>query len=239
MTEERIPASRSLPEEWLQRYQTYLVSEVRLQPALQRRRRRRLALALVPAIIVLLSATAFTTYALTRDPTHLESIGCFETADLRANTAIVDADGRSPVAICAELWQQGDMGGAPPPERLTACVLEGGAIGVFPSSGADTCAQLGLATLSASYAAEGKRFAALRKAIVAQLGAPASGSSRGSPKCIHEAEARKLVRRELDAHGYSDWQIETAGAGFTAERPCAEAAFEGKRKAVILVPVWP
>jgi hypothetical protein len=103
MTEQRIPASRSLPDEWLQRYQAYLVGEVRLQPALQRRRRRRFALALVPAVVVLLAATAFTTYVLIREPTHLESIGCFETASLRANTAIVDADGRSPVAICAEL----------------------------------------------------------------------------------------------------------------------------------------
>jgi hypothetical protein len=234
-----IPASRDLPAGWLQRHKEYLVREVTLQPAFGRRRRRRLALVLVPAIIALLAATAFTTYALTSEPTHLESIGCFESANLRANTSVVDADGRDPAVICAELWQQGVVGDAPAPQQLAACVLESGAIGVFPSSGAGTCAQLGLATLPPSYAAEGKRFAELRDAIVSQLGEPASGSSRGSPKCVDEASARALIRRELDARSHRDWRIEVAGDGFTAERPCAEAAFDGKRKIVILVPVWP
>jgi hypothetical protein len=172
-------------------------------------------------------------------PTHLESIGCFETADLRANTAIVNADGRDPVAICTELWDRGAVGNVPPPARLTACVLETGAIGVFPGSSANTCEELGLAALRASYAAEAKRFAKLRDAIVAQLGEPASGSSLGTPKCVPKQAARTIVRRELDEHGYSDWQIEVAGEDFTAERPCAEVAFDGKRKAVTLIPVWP
>jgi hypothetical protein len=68
---------------------------------------------------------------------------------------------------------------------------------------------------------------------------PASGSARGSPTCIHEKQARALVRHELDTHGYSGWGIEIAGDGFTAERPCAEVAFDGKRRAVVLVPVSP
>jgi hypothetical protein len=234
----RIPAPRDLPAGWLQRYKEYLVREVTSEPAFGRRRRRRLALVLLPAIVALLAATAFTTYALTREPTHLESIGCFDSANLGANTTVVNADGRDPVVICAELWQHGVAGDAPAPKQLAACVLESGAIGVFPSSSADTCAQLGLATLPASYAAEGKRFAELRDAIVSQLGEPASGSSRGSSKCVHEASARALIRRELDARGYGDWRIEVAGDGFTAERPCAEVGFDGKQKIVLLVPVW-
>ena len=62
-----------------------------------RRRRRRLALVLASAALVLVAATGFTTFSLLREPTHLMSIGCYETASKSANVAIVDTDGRSPV----------------------------------------------------------------------------------------------------------------------------------------------
>ena len=122
---------------------------------------------------------------------------------------------------------------------LAACVEETGVIGVFVSSGTETCARLGMASLPASYAVEGKRFAELRDAIESHLGVPASGSSLGSPKCVGEEAARAAVRRELDTHGYTDWKIELAdNVDFSAERPCAEASYDGKDKAVILIPVW-
>lgn len=213
------------------------MSELALEETSRRRRRRALALTLVPAVVVLLGATGFTTYILTREPTHLESIGCFDAVTLRANTTIVKADGRDPVAICADLWRQGVVGRAPAPKRLQACVLQTGAIGVFPSPEGETCDRLGIAELSPGYAVEGRRFARLRDAIVAEFGEPASGSSLGSPKCVGDDRARAVVRRELDAHGYRDWGIEVAGDGFTAERPCAEPAFDGGRKVVTLVPV--
>ena len=200
-------------------------------------RRRRLALVLVPAVLAVLAVTGFTTYALTREPSHLESVGCFETAELDGNIAIVNADGRAPTAICDELWRQGDMGPGPTPKSLAACVLETGAVGVFPSSGKDTCEQLGLADLPPTYyAAEAERFAALRDAIAAELGA-SYGTTERDPKCLREEEARTLVRRELAARGYEDWSIEVIGGGF-AESPCAGVGlgFDGERKVVLLVP---
>ena len=201
-----------------------------------RHRRRRLLLVLVPAAAVLLAVTGFTTYALTREPTHLESVGCFETAELDGNVAIVSADGRPPTAICAELWQQGALGDRAAPNNLAACVLDTGAIGVFPSSGGSTCERLGLADLPPTYAAERKRFAELRDAIVAHIGEPATGSSPSTLTCVSEADARALVRRELDAHGYGDWGIEGPGDGYTAERSCLQVAFDGQRQVVLLVP---
>jgi hypothetical protein len=231
-----IPAERDLPAGRLQRRKEHLVSELSVSDRAMRRRKRRIVLVLVPAIIVLLGLTGFTTYALTREPTHLESVACFETASLDGNIAVVNADGRDPSAICGELWREGDMGPGPAPESLAACVLESGAVGVFPSSREDTCEQLGLADLPPTYTAEAERFAALRDAVVAELGAP-YGSSEGDPKCLREEEARALVRRELDAHGYGDWGIDVIGGGFTAG-PCAEVGvgFDGGRKVVILVP---
>jgi len=230
----RLPDRREVPAAWIERHRDYLLDELAGAPAAQRRRRR-LVIALVPAVVILLAATAFTTYSLTREPKHLESIGCFDRASLTANTAIVSADGRDPVAICSEVWQQGALG-THVPKRLAACVLHTGAIGVFPRTGENTCGALGLAPLPASYAAEAKRFAALQSAIVARLGEPASGSSKRGPKCVGEAEALAFVRRQLDVRGYSDWEIKIAGGTFTAQSPCAEPSFDTGAKAVYLIP---
>jgi hypothetical protein len=233
-----IPGERDLPAGRLQQRKEHLVSELSLWDRAVRRRRRRLAFVLVPAVVLVLGVTGFTTYALTREPTHLESVGCFETESLGANVSVVSADGRSPTAICLEIWREHGIEGGPAPTEATACVLESGAVGVFPSAAPNTCEKLGLADLPPSYAAESQRFAALRDALVAHFGEPASGSSRGSLKCVGEADARTLVRRELDAHGYGDWGIEVGADGYTAERPCTEVAFDGGRKVVVLIPVW-
>ncbi|HEX6662333.1 MAG TPA: hypothetical protein VF025_01550 [Gaiellaceae bacterium] len=152
----RIPTRRELPAAWIERRRSHLLAELAGRLAASRRRRR-IVIALVPAVLVLLAATAFTTYAVTREPTHLESIGCYDRASLGANTAIVSADGRDPVTICAAVWRQGALG-TNVPKQLEACVLQTGAIGVFPrSDGGDTCGSLGLARLPASYAAHAKR----------------------------------------------------------------------------------
>jgi hypothetical protein len=236
--ETRIPAQRDLPPGRLQLRKEHLVREVTIWERDAQRRRRRLAVVLVPAVLAVLAVTGFTTYAFTREPTHLESVGCYETAELDGNIAVVNADGRAPTAVCAELWRQGDMGPGlgPAPENLAACVLETGAVGVFPSSGKDTCEQLGLADVPRTYAAEAERFAALRDAIAAELGA-SYGSTERDPKCLREEEARALVRRELTARGNEDWSIEVIGSGFT-ESPCAAVGlgFDGERKVVFLVP---
>lgn len=230
----RIPDRREVSAAWIERHRDYLLDELAGAPAAQRRRRR-LVIAFVPAVVILLAATAFTTYSLTREPKHLESIGCFDRASLSANTAIVSADGRDPVIVCLEVWQRGALG-THVPQRLVACVLQTGAIGVFPRTRPNTCGALGLAPLPASYAAEGKRFAALQSAIVARLGEPASGSSRRGPQCVGKADALAFVRRQLDARGYRDWEITIAGGTFTSQRPCAEPSFDKGAKAVYLIP---
>jgi hypothetical protein len=214
------------------------MNEVAAHERSSRQRRTRRIFVLVPVALALLIATGFTTYALTREPTHFESIGCFERTSETSNTTIVEADGRDPVAVCAEVWQQGAFGAAPRPDHLEACVLESGAVGVFPSSGAGACTRLGLAPLPASYREKARRTTELREAIVRHLGEPASGASAGDGKCAGETAARALVRRELDARGYADWRIEISGEGFTDERPCAEAAVDPVREIVTLIPVW-
>lgn len=230
MNDFEIPNERNLPPGQLERRRSHLVRELKL-----RRRRRRFVLSLVPAVaILLIAATGFTAYVLRTEPSHFESIGCYDRADLSANVSIVNPDPRGPLALCRELWEQGAVG-SPVPDRLAACVLTTGPVGVFPSSDAQTCERMGLADLSEEGEAESKRFVRLRDAIFARIGEPPSGSSRGSSLCVGEKRARALVRRELDEHGYADWKIVTAGDGFTPDRPCAEPSFDGGSKSVILL----
>lgn len=228
---------RDFPRGRLQRRKEELVRELNMWDEHARRRRRRLLLALVPAVVAVLAATGFTTYALTREPTHLESIGCYDRAALDADVAVVDADGRSPDAICEDVWERGGLPGSPKPAKLAACVLESGAIAVFPSSGASTCEDLGLARLPASYRDEARRFAALRDDIIARVGEPASGSTRGGPQCLGEDVASAVVRRELEVHGFGDWNVQAAGGDFTAARPCSSVSFDWQAKTVFLLPV--
>lgn len=213
------------------------MSELRLGVERARRRRHRLTLIAVPAVLLAIAATGFTTYALTREPTHLESIGCFDRAALEANTTIVSADGRHPVDVCRGIWASGAMGPGGPPATLTACVLETGAVGVFPG-GRRICAGLGLADLPASYAHEARRFSALRDAVVARLGEAGTGTSRPEGPCVGEHDARRIVREELDAHGFDEWSVEVK-APFSDARPCASPALDSADGVVYIVPVEP
>lgn len=232
MNDFEIPNERDFPRGQHERRARHLVSELTTT-----RRRRRLVLSLVPAVAILLTAaTGFAAYTLLRtEPTHLESIGCYDRADMGANVTIVSPDGRGAVAQCRDLWRQGVVGKPPAPAQLAACVLSTGPVGVFPSSGDQTCERLGLADLSANGEAESKRFVQMRDAVYARLGTPASGAGRRAGPCVGEKQARAIVLEELAAHGYSGWGVKTAGEPFSAARPCAEVSFDGGSKTAYLL----
>jgi hypothetical protein len=233
MSDHQIPGDRDFPRGQMERRARHLVSELSAT-----RRRRRLLLTLVPAVVILLTAaTGFTAYSLLRtEPTHFESIGCYDRPDLAADVAVISPDGTGAVEQCRKLWEEGSMG-SPVPGQLAACVLDRGPIAVFPSTDARTCERIGLADLSARGRAESKRFVQMRDAVYAEIGTPASGSSRGSSKCVGEAQARETVRRLLERHGYADWRIVTAGGEFSAQRPCADVSFDGSSKTALLLPM--
>lgn len=103
----------------------------------QRRQRRRRAVAIGIALAAA-AATAAAILVATRNPTQVSSIGCFAEASISADTAVVAATGPNPVEPCRRLWEAGDMDldvdspdEVPP---LVACVLDSGAVGVFPAT---------------------------------------------------------------------------------------------------------
>jgi hypothetical protein len=225
--EREIPAERDLPAARLQRRKEHLVREAAASfGAGERRRKRWLFGALVPAVVLLLGATGIGTYLLTREATHLESVGCYATADLGADTTIVSADGRDPVAICAELWQEGVVGPGRAPAELAACVLESGAVGVFPAVGRQTCNSLGLAKLAEGFAVSAGRVADLNGAVTARL----------AIDCVGEREARGLVQGELAARGFGAWRVEVTGDGYSAARPCTQFGTDASGRLALLIP---
>lgn len=193
----------------------------------ERRRRRWLLGALVPAAVLLLGATGIGTYLLSREATHLESIGCYATAELESDTTVVSADGRDPLAICAELWQEGVVGPGEAPSELAACVLPSGAVGVFPATGRDICNSLGLANLAEGFAVDAQRVADLSRAVTARL----------AIDCVGEGEARGLVQRELESRDFADWRVEVAGGGYGADRLCTGFGTDAASKLALLIPV--
>jgi hypothetical protein len=223
-----VPAERDLPSGRLLLRKELLMAEL-LQTSTEdpvrgpepswSRRRRWVAFALIPAALIGAAAT----YALTRSPDRIvDGIGCYAEPRLDADTTVVSADGRDPVAICAGLWGNIGSGSAPP---LVACVLPvGSAVGVFPSDDPGICAKLGADPLPAGYQEAAAKFASMRDDLIQRF---------GLIRCVSESEGYSLARDVLDAHGFTDWTVHIGV--FSDVQPCAELAFESGPKRVDLV----
>ena len=225
-----LPPDRDLPARRLQLRREHLVQEI----AASRRRVRPLVLAFAAATVVL-SATGFGAYALTREPTHVDSIGCFERADLSSNVAVIGSAATDPVAACAAVWRSGALGSTKSVPPLTPCVLETGAVAVVPGE-PGICEALGVASLSAEARDRLARLGELR-AVLAQRFGDGSGSKTRTA-CVGEAAAVRIVRAELEARGLADWTIEITPS-FDAERRCASASIVPADRTIMLIPVSP
>jgi hypothetical protein len=225
-----LPPDRDLPARRLQLRREHLVQEI----TTSRRGVRPLVLAFAAATLVL-SATGFGAYALTREPTHVDSIGCFEQADLSSSVAVIGAAATDPVAACAALWRSGALGSTSNVPSLTACVLDTGAVAVMPGE-QGICEGLGIASLSADARVRLARFGELRAALAQRFG-DSSGSKKRTA-CVDEAAATRIVRAELEARGLADWAIEITSP-FNAERRCASASIVPAARTIMLIPISP
>jgi hypothetical protein len=157
---------------------------------------RRAAIVIIPAALIVTGAT----YAVLRTAEKVASgtVTCFDEASLDSGGSVVEAEGRSPVAICAEEWAQGQMprsSGQVP--RLVACSMPG-TVGVFPADDGGVCEGLGLAPLPPEYEEAAARFAALRAALVARF---------PEGECASLSDARRITRGVLDEHGFNEWDV--------------------------------
>lgn len=107
------------------------------------RRRRWALIAGVPAGALAIAGTAVA--LTTAKPAPTAGIGCFDTPSRQADVAVLGHGNiPNPIAACASLYRGGEMGAPRQAPPLVACVQDGGAINVFPSSDRGICRRLGL-----------------------------------------------------------------------------------------------
>lgn len=162
-----------------------------------------------------------------RHPDKVLTVACYQHADL-TDASVVASDGRNPVDVCRDAWRAGKVGPVTP-ATLIACVLPGGAAGVFPGKTPtdNICQQLGLSP--AAPPTTGDQTAAL-----ALIRDALSGQFQGT--CLPLDQASALAQHELAAHQLNDWNVETPTAA-TPERPCASLAIDEPGHRIILVPI--
>jgi hypothetical protein len=187
--------------------------------AAARARRRRWVVAAVVAPAAVLASLGAAKAIEARKAQHPEQVGCYATASLDADTAIIRIDPRaqSPTEACARLWRSGAVQpDAETTPRLVACASpkQGVVVGVFPMPSPDGCQRLGLADLLDSdgrpvpvrdadpaQPGEAERRATakgLREAIDARVGAAT---------CVPVAKVEPIVRDELRGRGLRGWKV--------------------------------
>jgi hypothetical protein len=205
-----------------------IATPLEVRPAKRWISRRKLWV-LVPTALL---AAAGTSYGLLRSVRQPLVVACYQHPNVRADRAVVPATGGNPVAACGVLWRAGGKfnpsghGSVPP---LTACVLDSGATGVFPSiPGSDTCSALGLAHPGGSpnEQSENQRVLALQDALATEF---LSG-------CDGREQAMTFIQQQLMRYGLEGWRLE-ARMQFTQREPCASVAFDLPHRTISLVPV--
>lgn len=232
----RLPRDRDLPPGRLSQRKEHLVNAIvtaERETGVLRRppgpRRRWVALVLAPAAILVLAAGA---YAIITHPPEdvVNGIACYAGPTTDSDGAFVGADGRDPVEVCAEIWEQGALvegvRQAPP---LVACVPpQGEVVWVFPGQ-EGTCQALGAAPLPAGYRQAAARFDAMRDELVRRT------QPKTPDECLAVDDARAIARDVLDDHGFTGWGIEVGPAPPPEGRECVTLAFDPPARKVVLV----
>ena len=166
---------------------------------------------------------------LTRPAADVSQVACFAAPDLQADFVAVKAtSGLGPVTECSQVWATGDFQSWGPVPPLAACVLRGGATGVFPGD-PSVCDRLGLPRLATDSGGGASVTVQLVDNLVAALAAP---------NCVDVAAAVDLVHQELDRLGLVGWTL-IAPATAVPGRPCTSIAFDPPAKTITLVPIPP
>ena len=207
----------------------------------QVRSRRRLRVG-IAAVATLGAAAGYALVA--RDATKTLDVACYSSPSIEAGFTVESADGRSPLDACAAAWRAGRIGAERVPPPLTACVLESGVVGVFPSlPSEDTCARLGIPSLApvptTTRATTGSSPTTAAAGTVTDLRNVLSGEFLSRP-CLSPDEAAALAQREIARLGLAGWTVVASVTGpFPSDRPCASYGFDEEQRRVLLIPIAP
>ncbi|HLU31590.1 MAG TPA: hypothetical protein VK088_07485 [Acidimicrobiia bacterium] len=183
-------------------------------------------IALITAILIAVPAAV---WALTRGLSNPEAIVCFADVSVDADRAGAPFEGPADATACVSVWEQVliespqvEPGEVPP---LTACVLDQGSLGVFPTDDEGVCEALGLAVPDPAQQAEADAVRGLLVDLVEFI---------ETDDCMPMEAAEAGIRHILDESGFGHWEIRSQAA--TDERPCASLGFEPENSVVHLVP---
>ncbi len=195
------------------------------------RRVRRRTVIVAVALVVLALAALLGAFALVHhdEPTVVGSVECAPTAKYPIMHGSVAPSGGDPIAACAALWHDGTFGTGGPSNGLDACVLPGGAVGVFPGEYGSVCPGLGLPPAQSSPSVDKlERFENDTSEAVRE-------------NCVGYDDAHAIVEGELAKYGYAGWTIELrpGAVPYSAENPCSSMYFEPDSRAAFIVPTTP
>jgi hypothetical protein len=187
---------------------------------------RRTLKVLVPIVAIAVAAAGYGVYRSVSQPLD---VACYREMSIAGDVVGVAATGGDPVALCRALWRAGgsfNPDGRLSAPALTACVHEG-TLAVLPHRpGVDPCTALGLAhPEGGGLSADDQRLVRVTEALAARFLAD----------CVPEGSALAAAHTELRAQGLEGWTV-TVTQPFTADRPCASAAYDPGSKTILLVP---
>jgi hypothetical protein len=193
----------------------------------RRRVRRRVAFAAVPTLGLL---AAGGTALLSAKKVWGDSVFCFNSADpkdIPLGASSPQTTGERPEKLCAREWRNGYLSGNPesrpdggdpkdplPVPPLTACMVDGQSVGVFPTNDPDFCTtgpvarKMSLAEIPEDYDEYLESYMALRADATQRIRDAAVHAGDGEETaCLDETGAREVVEGILVDHGHEDWTI--------------------------------
>jgi len=179
---------------------------------------------------IAIATAAAGTYGYLQEVRQPLAYACYRQTNLAADRSVVTSDGRGAIEACGSLWRPGsefNQEGNTDVPPLAACLLESGAIAVFPSFGdGDTCSALGLAHPVQPAERDEDRVTRLQAALV----------ERFLGGCLTRAEAVDAVREQLRVQRLEGWRVITP-VPFTDREPCASLGFDVPNRTVRVIPV--
>lgn len=198
----------------------------RLHPSARQRRQRRI----LPFGIGLVGlSTAAFAWALTSQASDPLQVGCYAELDLGGDIVVLETDERGFVGVCAQAWERGDLGPFLEVPELAACVLDSGAVGVFPSRDNEPCGELGLLALSEESPPGEKAVIGLDDAVTEIFLAQT---------CVDPEEARQVVESALQERGLNDWRV-IENTPYSEARACASVSIDPAAMTITLIPIPP
>lgn len=160
-------------------------------------------------------------------------MSCHFDTDLGGSQMVVSGDGRSPIELCREVWEEGVPRVIAPQQApdLVACVGPGGQAAVFPGESDEQCGALGLAPLDVELSPDQLVAIEFEDSFTDRI------IDRG---CIAVDEFVAIATEELERADL-DWDVVVLNEP-TAATPCAIAGFDPANGAVnvrLVEDLWP